>query len=506
MVKQARLFQNNRKLFGWDDNAVHFDVQLYDSSSDPPSGNVVLFSEDGLGALRYSTGTTVFVGLNNVVVSELAKTATSQSYVTQDQLVMAALGKPDHPHQQWQRFAYLISGHLHAPEAMLACHARSEETTDLSLLAFEVARQGLLPKIYASTAGNWLGGDLVEFKSPLALPSVLDGPVFALLGGQEPTLMIARVLEEMDDQPGVCFFIGEGTVPALRQAAYEALQKANPGKFSTACSDVKTVSMFKDARGPAIPGLFAAVLAANPTWCTKGDVEFICTDMDTKVNVAALTSIVRVLEPCSTRKDRSSLGQRVRETELENATLKNELKLQAQVKDNEIAALKKRIMSLTKESVAAKTTSVMLQAKLEAARPAPRMNVMRIADVSKDELVQMKPPASWASGDFQERTICPPHSYPGKLLHRTAKDDLQHPAQIRVRVYEGGPVFNIRDAYLCTLSRENNFGGYTAQNHMLHTCLYFFLYTRVCTIIHACLVSNTHILECLVSNTHVSGL
>ena len=79
---------------------------------------------------------------------------------------------------------------------MLACHARSEETTDLSMLSFEVVRNGMLPNIYASTAHSWPGGDLVEHKLQSALPSTLDGPVFVLLtGGKEPSLLVARIVE-----------------------------------------------------------------------------------------------------------------------------------------------------------------------------------------------------------------------------------------------------------------------------------------------------------------------
>ena len=121
IVNQARLFQKYRKLFGWDDESSHYDVQLYGSSFPPTSENVVLFSDTC--ALRYSGGTVIFVSVHDqdgTVDSAMAKAATSQISVEHNQLVTAALGKPDHPAQQWQRFLYLTTNHLHAPEAMLA--------------------------------------------------------------------------------------------------------------------------------------------------------------------------------------------------------------------------------------------------------------------------------------------------------------------------------------------------------------------------------------------------
>ena len=107
IIKQARLFQTYRKLFGWDDEASHYDVRLYMSSSPPPSNeNVVLFSEDGTCALRYSGGdSVVFISVQDENVHDLVtKAATSHIFVKQNQLVMATLGKPEHPHGQWQRF------------------------------------------------------------------------------------------------------------------------------------------------------------------------------------------------------------------------------------------------------------------------------------------------------------------------------------------------------------------------------------------------------------------
>ena len=184
IIKQARLFQTYRKLFGWDDEASHYDVRLYMSSSFTPQSNenVVLFSEDGTCALRYSGGdSVVFISVQDETVTNfvMAKAATSHIFVEQNQLVMATLGKPEHPQGQWQRFLYLITNHVYNPDAMLTCHARSEETTNLSMLSFEAVRNGMLPNIYASTFQNWPGGDLhVEYKF---LPSVLDGPVFRTL-------------------------------------------------------------------------------------------------------------------------------------------------------------------------------------------------------------------------------------------------------------------------------------------------------------------------------------
>ena len=464
IVNQARLFQTYRKFFGWDDESSHYEVQLYSCSSPSTSENVVLFSEDGTCALRYSGGTVVFVGVHDqddTVYSAMAKAATSQISVKQTQLVTAALGKPDHPPQQWQRFLYLTTDHLHAPEAMLACHAKSEETADLSMLAFEVVRSGMLPNIYSSTAHSWPGGDLVEHKLQSALPSTLDAPVFALLtGGKEPSLLVARIAE---DETSVCLFIGTGAGSKCRREAYKALQHANPGKFSESLSEVSTVVLSKET-SPAIIGIYAALLAVNLTWRSSDDVVLIFESMDIKANAAALFGILRILEPCSARKGRSSLGQRVRETEIMNATLQNEIK----IKDSKIAALSRRIKKLggevdmnRKAAMAAQTSSVALQVELEAVRPPIRSNVMHITDVVKGELAPMKSLASWASGLFQERTLNPPHSYPENLIHmKNPTPTKQIHASIRVRVYSGGPIFNVRDAYLCTLSHEKHLERY----------------------------------------------
>ena len=458
IVKQARLFQTYRKFFGWDDEAVHFEIGTYTQNQSPStSGNVVLFSEDGSCALRYSGDTVVFLCTDQVgtVVSAMARAATQVSVTPQEQLVVAALGKPKHPAGQWARFLYLTAGHMYEAEAMLACHARSEQTTNCASLAFDVAKNGLLPNVYASTANNWPGGQLVEYTVTTALPSVLDGPVFVLLdsSSNKPSMLVAR----SGETSGVCFFVGKVT-DAGRQAAYKALQRANEGRFIAAWSDVAIVTIPKEASGSAMVGLFAALLAVDPTWSSSDDVARICASMDFKANAAALASITRILEPCSSRLDRSSLGQRVRETELENTTLKNQLK----IKDNKIAALTRRIKKLGEEASAAQTASAVLRVKLEAATPPARLagpsNVMRLTDISKNELVPMKSPASWASGNYQKAVIYPPFKYPMKLMNKanTSKTALVD-ASIRVKVFASGPLFNATDAFLCTLSNETNF-------------------------------------------------
>ena len=238
---------------------------------------------------------------------------------------------------------------------------------------------------------------MVEHKLQLALPSLLDGPVFLLLAGgsKNPSLLVARIVED-DGESGVCFFVGKGAGPEYCQAAYRALQLANDGKFNAVWSDVETVVLSKETSDPAIFGMYAALLAVDPTWRTSDDVARICAGMDAKANTAALASIVRVLEPCSTRKDQSSLGQRVRETELENATLKNKVALkdnQLIMKDNLIAALNRRIKKLSEEAVAAQTVSTVLRVKLYTMQPNEfdRSKVMVLMNTTHMSIVPTKP-------------------------------------------------------------------------------------------------------------------